>query len=196
MEKAMKPFLPHIKIILYIVVFVVCFGLAIYLFSEGTYKRTPVNSQAQAQASAPAPLTAAWMKVSGTENAYTVGQTINLVVYADSNKMPVTGYDLLFSYDPAYLKVEKVTSLDPTIDVFTFNNPQYISVTGTKKLSISALSAFANTQILSVQFLAKKAGQTPVAIAPQMGRETTKMVDDKANIITPGVEQAMNITIK
>lgn len=198
MKKALEYYMPHFKIVLYIVVFIVCFGLALLLFSIGTRNKItlPVGNMQNYQAGMVN--SAAWMKISkvGNMSSYSVGQDIELIVHADSDNNPITGYDVLFLYDPASLSVVKVSSADETFDVFTFNNANYASVTGTKKLSINSQATFANSPLLSITVRAKKAGMTPVVIAPQLGPERTKMVDNKAEIIFPQVGQSLQLAIQ
>lgn len=197
MKKALEYYMPHFKIILYIVVFVVCFGLALLLFSIGSRKRINLPL-ANRQNTQPASIeTQGSMKLMPADKTtFSVGQDITLTVNADSMNNPVAGYDLLFLYDPASIAVVKVTSVDPTFDVFTFNNPNYVSVTGTKKLSISSQLPFINSSILLITIRGKKAGMTPVVIAPQLGPEQTKMVDDKAQIMKPQLGESLQLTIQ
>lgn len=198
MKKAIQYYMPHFKIVLYIVVFIVCFGLALLLFSIGTRNKItlPVGNMQNYQAGTVN--TATWMKMSkvGTMSSYSVGQDIELIVHADSDINPIAGYDLLFLYDPASLSVVKVSSADETFDVFTFNNSNYASVTGTKKLSINSQSPLTNSKLLSITVRAKKAGMTSVSIAPKLGPERTKMVDNQAQIIVPQLELPTQLNIQ
>ena len=199
MQKAFEYYKPHFKIILYIVVFIVCFGLAILLLSQGSSRviNLPFKGQPMAQISqAPSNGTHMDLMSASGLTTFQANQDIELVVNADSNNIAVTGYDLLFLYDPASISVVKVTSTDPIFDVFTFNNTGYVSVTGTKKLSVNTPSIFAKSNILSITVRAKKSGKTPVLIAPQLGRERTKLVDDKAQIVAPQLGQALQLSIQ
>ena len=103
---------------------------------------------------------------------------------------------MLFLYDPTSIEVVSVTSIDPMFDVFKFNNSGYVSITGTKKLSVNTPSVFTNSKVLSIVVKGKKSGTTPVLIAPQLGREKTKFVDDKAEKITPQLGQAVQLSIQ
>lgn len=191
-------YLPHFKIILYIVVFVVCFGLALLIFTSGSNKglQLPLGNKNTAQTSQTP--TTGWMTLATSmHNAkYTVGEDIELTVHADSSNKPVTGYDMLFLYDPASISVVRVNSVDPTFDIFTFNNPNYVSITGTKKLSISSQAAFMNTPIVTITVRAKKAGTTPLVIAPQIGPEKTKMVDNAAQLLFPQLDQSLQLSVQ
>ncbi len=198
MKKLLSYYMPHFKIMLYIVVFIVCFGLAILLMTSGSKKNGLLPGLKNTSVTNTQTNTTGWMNVAvvSPKAQYAVGQDIELTVNADSSNVPVTGYDLLFSYDPASISVMSVTSSDPTFDVFTFNNSNFVSVTGTKKLSISSQTAFMNSPILSITVRAKKAGMTPVVITPQLGPEKTKMVDNKAQIVYPKLEQSLQLNVQ
>lgn len=198
MQKVFEYYKPHFKIMIYIVVFIVCFGLAALLLSQGTSKKVTLPFANSAVTPTVAVANGTKMDLvtaSGMQN-YSMNQDVELTVKADTNNIAVTGYDMLFLYDPNSISIVKVTSADPTFDIFTFNNKGYVSITGTKKLSVSAPSLFSNSSILSIVVRPVKAGSTPVIIAPQIGREKTKFVDDKANIVVPELNKAVQLNIK
>ncbi len=196
MKKLFSYYQPHFKIIIYIVVFIVCFGLAILLFSSGSQKKATLPGLSGQNVQISPDASDGLMLLSSKQVNYRVGQEFEITVSADSSGRMVNGYDLLFLYDPAVISVVRVDSVDPTFDVFTFNNPNFVSVTGTKKLLVSAETAFTNTRILTITLRGNKAGVSPVVIAPQLGREKTKMVDNAAQIMYPRLGQSVQLTIQ
>lgn len=186
--------LSHIKIILYIVVFIVCFGLAMSLLSINSF--LPVNNKVSSQGqNALMAMSGTWMKLTTESTNVAVGDEVVFTIMADSDSVDINGFDVLFEYDPNQLQIEKVNSLIPYFDIYTFENPTYLSITGTKKLSAETTAVIENSALITVIARAKQAGAAQVRILPGMKMEKTKMVNSKAEIVMPSIGEAVTVTI-
>ena len=66
------------------------------------------------------------LKVSTKDNKrnYKVGDTVELLVSANSDGQSVIGYDVMLTYDATKLQFKESQSLDPSFNMFTFTKKE------------------------------------------------------------------------
>lgn len=184
----------HFNIILLIVVFIVCFGLAAYIMQSGSLKNSSLFSPGVKTVTIDE--NKPYMKLSADGASYSAGQTIMLNVLAGSQNLDVNGFDLLFSYDDKAVEVVKITSGLETYDIFPYYNTGYVSITGTKKLSVNTATSLNNTPIVVIEVRPKQSGQFSFSIDAERGKEKTKMVDNQARIVIPQVGGTLELNVQ
>ncbi len=195
MEQLIRRNKHHIEIIVMIAIFIVFLGIGMFLLTQKGFnsatpdkameKQEPVEEQSMTGEQQ----SGAMMKLQtmNGSTSYKVGDMVDVVVSGDSNGKDISGFDTLLSYDPAVFEVVQVKPVMKEFQVFTFKNPGYVSMTSTKLLTVQTPTVFTNAELIDVTLKAKAAGSTTVAIKANEGKEKTKMVDNEANIIMPGV---------
>ncbi len=182
------------KMIIYIVVFIVCFGLAMGLLSINSL--LPTAKKTVSQETSNINLTGVWMKLSAESTNVSVGDEVTFTVMADSDTADINGFDVLFEFDPQQFEIVQVNSLIPYFDLYTFDkNPTFLSITGTKKLSAETTAVIKNSALISIVARAKQAGTSQARILPDMKMEKTKMVNSKADIMIPSIGEAVTVTV-
>ncbi len=182
----------HVLNMVMIVVFIVFFGIGMYLLSQRsaglypqnnkdvTMKNTDQGTDAQADS-------ARLMLANAGKSTYEVGDEIILTVAADSNGSDINGFDALLGYDPEKLEVVSAESAKKEFQLFTFKNPTYLSLTATKLLTVNAPAVFTGDILITVKMKAKASGKTSVELMGIQGHEKSKLVDNKAEIIIPAL---------
>jgi hypothetical protein len=122
------------------------------------------------------------------KQGYSVGQEFSVKINGNSQGADIAGYDLLFGYNPEAYDILEVKSLIPSFQIFSTPRPKesYLSVTGIKLLSAKGVTAFSpDKPMLEVKIRGKKPGKFYLDVLPTKGKETSKFVDSKVNVITP-----------
>lgn len=114
------------------------------------------------------------------KTSYSVGETITIVVTADSNNKPITGYDVVLPYEESVLTYKGNSSLDARYQVFGNVKNGNVYITGVKKLSINEPVVFIATPLVEIHFLTEKAGSVTFApsIVPQ-SKSDSNLIDDQ-----------------
>lgn len=114
-----------------------------------------------------------------------VGETFSVDLIATSGKASVAGYDVLLSYDKSALDRQSVQNFEESFRIYTYDRtPDRTSLSATKNIQITTPVIFSNTTLLRLTFVAKKAGMFTLSLKP-VGAESSKMVDDEANVTYP-----------
>lgn len=178
---------------IYIVVFIVCFAIAVALLSGSrlTGSNKPSDNDLAMQMEY-----GASFGLSADKASYSPGEEIVVTLTGDTKGTEITGYDALVQYDPEYLEVVRSTSSHDFIDVYPHTNDDYVSLTGVKRITETGKVIFDGSDVATIVFTAKKSGVTALSVLSEVGREKSKVVDMNAQIIPPYVGTELAVTIQ
>lgn len=189
-----KKFPPTLAILLIALLIV----LVVFLYAN----RQQLNNQSSSvmvkkiESPSPAELpTALTLSLDKSQTGFSVGKPIVVTVHADSHEEDVVGFDLLVTYDQTAFSFVKAQAADSAFSLYPRNSSTHLSVTGIKKPTIKDDKPFANTPLLTLTFQPKKQGSYKFVLTPKIGRETTKLVNDKTQVFNPTVE-SLTVTVK
>ncbi|MCL4364668.1 cohesin domain-containing protein [Patescibacteria group bacterium] len=126
-----------------------------------------------------------------TESAGIV--TFNVV--ADSDGENVSAYDIQIGYDPLAFDFQSAVSIDPSFQVYPFHKDKLLTLTAVKATQDQTPSIFTNKPVIKLNFKSKKSGNYTFSVLSSIGKETTKFVNTKTQIINPQVNE-MNVIVK
>ncbi|MBI2641199.1 hypothetical protein HYW87_01220 [Candidatus Roizmanbacteria bacterium] len=189
---------PQPKTVLFrfvLVVILLFAGLAIfYLYRaakttprEQNFSSTPVV-QAESVPTLP-PTTGVILLQSPVDAQLRALQQFDVEVKATSDGKAVVGYDLVLTFDPEEIEVQKATSLVNDFTLYPVKKEKYYSLTATKGVEVKTQSVFNNTPIAKFTLLPKKSGTIRLALTRQLGVEKTQMVDEQSQILSPQVNE-------
>ena len=125
---------------------------------------------------------------------YTKGQQITVMIYANSYKASVTGYDVVVHYDPNVLVYSDVKSLQNGMDLLdtdeVLNNGKHeLIVTGVQALSKKDPFVFDNAELAELTFTAQAPGTVNLTPVYELGsNRDSNLFDGSTNEILSGVE--------
>lgn len=120
---------------------------------------------------------------------------LNLNIVADSAEENISAYDVLMSYDPLAFDFVEAKSLDPAFQAYSYKKDNRLSLTVVKTSQDSTPSIFKNTPVIKITFKPKKIGQFAFTIMPGFDKETTKLVNEKTEVVYPEVNE-VNLIVK
>lgn len=175
-----------------IVVFLIITAIAIIVFRGNSNSQPATSEQSTQQTNFQGSLS---LVIQNAKPSYTVGDTVEVQVIANSGESEIVGYDadLMVGTGAQFVSA---TSLLSDFDVRTTNKNDTVIVTGFKKLSASGGSVLVGTPVASVTFKLNRAGS--IAITPQLipGQKTeSNLIDtNNENVLTSaeGVEITVN----
>ena len=126
---------------------------------------------------------------------YNVGDTVSVVVSGESSGHDINGFDVLMSYDANKLEFVDVSPGLEQFQVFAFKHPTYISITGTKLVTINTSTIFTGQPLLVAHFKVKTPGKAHFQIDEQYNNEHSKMVDMQANSYPLDAEETLDIKL-
>lgn len=119
------------------------------------------------------------------------GQTIRVTVNANSEGMPITGFDLLLSYDNNVVEYKSARSLVRGITLSPFNNGSYVTLTGFADNPSGQPPVFNTNDIIELTFVAKTTGNPNFAAQPVLKNaergitERSRIIDSNNNNYEP-----------
>lgn len=122
---------------------------------------------------------------------YDLNTPINLGLVANSNGENITAFDTVISYDPVSIDFVSADSTDPNFKVYTYKKDNRLSLTVVKTGSSSVPSVFKGEEVVKLVFTPKAKGNFSFKVLPSFEKETTKFVNEKTEIINPGVNEIM-----
>ncbi len=122
------------------------------------------------------------------EKTYQLGDEVEVLLKADSNKRLVSGFDILISYDNQTLEFLNAEILDSSFDFFKMTQPGFVVLTGVRKLN-KELSYFDNKELIVLKFRALKKGKTEIGILKEKNKEVTQFIDEKSQKFYPIVNE-------
>lgn len=182
----------HKTIYLAVMIFVlVVFGLLIMVLSSGMKKESAAQKQEQVQTvvqtvsptNVPEVYKASLSLQKDDQGVISSNKPFDIIITASGDTSPIVGYDVLVTYDRVNLEVVSSTSVNKDFSIFPFKRPTHMVLTGAKKLDAQDPTVFSQTPLVKMSFKPKKAGKYTVSVPSNVGRETTKLVNDKAQIL-------------
>jgi len=79
--------------------------------------------------------------------------------------------------------------------IFKFDRPSHLSLTAVKNLNSKTPTVLNKTPMVELVFKAVKPGTFSIVLQSDIDKESTKMVDEKTNILYPNLSSVM-ITVK
>ncbi len=122
-----------------------------------------------------------------------LGQAFSVVILANSDNKNITGFDALVGYDKTALEFVKATEIKEDFKVLAFNNSDWITINGSRKIQYNQPVVFNNTELVEISFKPLKTGQVDLDIIENKGSEKTQMVDVDSKIIYP---RASSLTVE
>lgn len=120
----------------------------------------------------------------GEQRKFPMKDPITLKIKASSEGKAVVGYDIILSYDTEAFSVVSAQSLLQSFSLRSFKRPAYLSLSGFRSLQSGEMTPWKNKAIAQVVLQPKKAGTFELSLTPQ-GSETSKLVDEKSQVIYP-----------
>jgi hypothetical protein len=125
-----------------------------------------------------------------------ISEPITITVYADSKRQPITGFDIVLSFNPQYMQYLNQKSLEENFDVFKTTNEGLLHITAIKKLNSNVLVSFEKTSLIEFTFQPIKLGTTDFTLIFSPGQKTdSNMINDKSEEIL-GKVQNLNVEIR
>lgn len=124
-----------------------------------------------------------------------VDNDFNLNIVADSAEENISAYDVLMSYDPLAFDFVEAISLDSAFQVYSYKKDNRLSLTVVKTSQDATASIFKDKPVIKLTFKPKKIGQFAFAILPSFDKESTKLVNEKTEVISPEVNE-INLIVK
>lgn len=183
---------PHTKFMLFVLA-IVLFGASVtgYIISQNMQnKKTASGFTRQNMSPTITPTLIPYPKngvftLKPSAQSMRVGETFSIDLIATSGKMPVAGYDVVLTYDKSAFNRQSVQNLEEAFRIYTYDRTaDRTSISATKNIQVTAPITFADSPLLRFTFVAKKAGNFTVSLKP-VGAESSKMVDDEANVTYP-----------
>ncbi|MBI4973289.1 hypothetical protein HZC27_01630 [Candidatus Roizmanbacteria bacterium] len=129
------------------------------------------------------------MTISSSGGArFSKSSPVTLQVQASSQGRQVVGYDVVVTYDKAGFDFVKATSLMEDFKIYSYDRPTYVSLSAIKSLQDNKVATWTNQALVDLTFQPKKAGTFSFSLAP-VGKEASKLVDEKAEGIYPSTGQ-------
>lgn len=123
-----------------------------------------------------------------------VSNPLNLKLTIDSNGENVTAFDTVISYDQVSFDFIKADSIDPNFKVYSYKKDNHLTLTVVKTGLSTDKSIFKNEEIIKLVFQPKAKGSFTFTILSSFEKETTKLVNEKTEVIYPGTNE-VKITI-
>lgn len=113
---------------------------------------------------------------------------VTVQVQASSQGRQVVGYDVVVTYDKTGFNFVKAASLMDDFKIYSYDRPTYVSLSAIKSLQDSKVTTWNNQSLVELTFQPKKAGTYTFSLTP-IGKEASKLVDEKAQAIYPSTGQ-------
>ena len=92
------------------------------------------------------------------------------------------------TYDKTAFDFVKATSLMDDFKVYSYDRPTYVSLSAIKSLQDNNVTTWNNQSLSELTFQPKKTG-TYIFSLTAVGKETSKLVDEKTETIYPSTRQ-------
>jgi len=190
------------KIFIYLLVifFAAFVGSGIFLLTSN--KKTTGNEQAvststiqQKNVIFPTPIpTKGFINLENNSAVNKVNNPVNLSLMVDSNGENVTAFDTVISYDPASFDFVKAESINPDFKIYSYKRNNRLTLTVVKTGQNNIETIFKGETIVKLVFQPEVKGNFTFAVMSSYGRETTKFVNEKTEVIYPSLNE-IKITV-
>lgn len=123
------------------------------------------------------------------------GQDVVVTITGDSMGREIVGYDGLVTYDKSALMLQGAKSIIKDFTIFKFDRVSHLSLTAVKNLNSKTPTILSKTPMAELVFKAVKPGTFSIEIQSDIDKESTKMVDEKTNVLYPNLSSVM-VTVK
>ena len=184
------------KMIPIYITLVVLLILGVFAVSSSLQKRGPAFNPGKLRPSIPPTLIpyptqgAMMMKTKDGEKRYAVGSPVTVVIQANSEGKRIVGYDAILSYDNKGFSYQSSKSLSPDFQLYAYDRKTYVSFSGIRSLQSTSIDSWTSYPLLEVVLMPKQKGSYAFELSPE-GKETSKLVDDKAQVVYPKTEQLL-----
>lgn len=113
---------------------------------------------------------------------------VNLSLMADSDGENVTAFDTIISYDSASFDFVKADSVNQNFKIYSYKGDNSLTLT-IVKTGQNSTTIFKDEAVARLVFQPKAKGSFTFAVLSSSGKETTKFVNDKTEVINPKVNQ-------
>ena len=185
------------KIFTYLLVifFAAFVGSGIFLLTSN--KKTTSHEQAVSTATIkqeniviPTPIpTEGFINLENNSTVNKVGNPVELNLMADSNGEIVTAFDTVISYDPASFDFVKADSVNQNFKVYSYKRDNRLTLTVVKTGQNNIGTIFKGEVIIKLVFQSEVKGNFTFAVLSSYGKETTKFVSEKTEVIYPGTNE-------
>lgn len=158
-------------------------------------ENTQNNQQAVVPTAKPTVTRFGKLDISTSTANVTDGQDVIVVISGDSMGKEIVGYDSLIVYDKSALTLQSAKSAIVDFTIFKFDRPSHLSLTAVKNLNSKTPTVLNKTPMVELVFKAVKPGTFSIVLQSDIDKESTKMVDEKTNILYPNLSSVM-ITVK
>lgn len=175
---------PHIKRIHWyiLVLTVVVFGLVWWSISKTEKEPQKQEKEIKVSSQQVGSIT---LKDKEDLRKYKVGKPIVLQFIADSGNYDVVGFDVLLQYDRNAFSLTSTQIALSGFRVFPRQEKDHLWLTGIQGPESNTRSVLKNESILNLTLLPKKTGSYTFTLLKKSGKETTKLVDIKTEILYP-----------
>jgi len=119
---------------------------------------------------------------------------LNLDLVADSDGENVTAFDVVISYDPVSFDFVKADSSNLNFKVYSYKKDNRLTLTVIKTGQNNIETIFKGEEIIKLVYQPKVKGNFSFKVLPSFEKETTKFINEKTEIIYPGVNE-IKITV-
>lgn len=113
---------------------------------------------------------------------------LSVLISSSSEGKNIVAYDAILSFDKSAFTYVKTASQMSDFNVFSYERPTYLSMSAIKSLQNNKSTPWNKQPLVEVVFKPKKTGTYIFMLSP-MGKETSKLVDDKANVVYPKTDK-------
>lgn len=113
---------------------------------------------------------------------------ITVQIQASSEGRQIVGYDVVVTYDKTGFDFVKATSLMDDFKIYSYDRPTYVSLSAIKSLQDDKSTSWNNQSLVELTFQPKNTGAFTFSLTP-VGKEASKLVDEKAQAIYPSTGQ-------
>ena len=179
----------NIFVYILIIFFAVFVGSGIFL----VINNKKINNKEQAVSTSivvpTATVTKGLINLKSSTIVNSISNQLNLGLVVDSNSENVTAFDTVISYDPVSIDFVKADSNNPSFKVYSYKKDNRLTLTVVKTGLSSEPSVFKGEEIIKLVFQPKAKGSFSFKVLSSFEKETTKFVNEKTEIIYPGVNE-------
>lgn len=165
------------KVLAVVIVAIVLLGFLFLISYLGRGKTAKYPGPSSVSQTGVSPTAASKYKgtLSATSRSSTakVGESVVMTVTASSDSQPVSGYDIVITYNPAVLTFASAKSTQNDFSLLGVQKSEgKVTLIGSKKLSSTQSVVLSNTSLAELTFTAKSAGKGSVALQFSPGSST------------------------
>ena len=179
----------NIFVYILIIFFAVFVGSGIFL----VINNKKINNKEQAVSTSivvpTATVTKGLINLKSSTIVNSISNQLNLGLVVDSNSENVTAFDVVISYDSASIDFVRADSNNPSFKVYPYKKNNRLTLTVVKTGLSSEPSIFKGEEIVKLVFNPKTKGDFSFKVLNSFEKETTKFVNEKTEIIYPGVNE-------